>query len=364
MKQDLKALGWNDAWAAKVRPDESGCVIGRIAFESRGIYHVLGAAGKTWMAELKGILRKGLGAKAAFPIVGDWVLVETQDDRRGLIVRALPRESVLIRREQSRNEATRRTSSTQQLAANVDWALITSSLNEEWNVRRLERYLGLVREAKLKSALLLTKTDLVEDGGEAIEAEARAIAPDLPILRFNALEGEGIPELKKLLGTSGTAVLLGSSGVGKSTLVNALLGRYEMETGEVREKDQRGRHTTVGRYLLPLPWGGCLIDSPGLRDLGLTDDHAVEEAFEDIAALSLKCRFSDCRHEDEPGCAVQAAITAETLDADRFDAYVKLKAETALAKKRTQLGAVRYERDRGKVVGKAMKSFYKDKGKK
>jgi ribosome biogenesis GTPase len=250
------------------------------------------------------------------------------------------------------------------LAANVDWALITSSLNEEWNIRRLERYLGLVREAKLKPALLLTKTDLVDDRGEAIEAEARAIAPDLPILRFNALKGEGIAELKALLGTQGTAVLLGSSGVGKSTLVNALLGRQEMATGEVREKDQRGRHTTVGRYLLPLPWGGCLIDSPGLRDLGLSDENAVEESFEDIAALIPQCRFSDCRHEEEPGCAVQAALAAGTLDPARFDAYVKLKEETALAKKRTQLGAVRYERDRGRVVGKALKSFYKDKGKK
>ncbi len=227
----------------------------------------------------------------------------------------LPRESALIRREQSRNEATRRASNLQMLAANVDWALITSSLNEEWNVRRLERYLGLVREAKIKPALLLTKTDLVKDRGKAIEAEARAIAPDLPILRFNALKGEGIAELKVLLGTQGTAVLLGSSGVGKSTLVNALLGRQEMATGEVREKDQRGRHTTVGRYLLPLPWGGCLIDSPGLRDLGLTDEHAVDEAFEDITALALTCRFSDCRHEEEPGCAVQAAIADGSLDA-------------------------------------------------
>jgi ribosome biogenesis GTPase len=362
--KDLAALGWNAAWAAKVRPEESALVIGRAAFESRGIYHVLTAEGKTWMAELKGILRKGAGAKAEFPIVGDWVLVEPQDSRRGLIIRVLPRETALIRREQSRNEATRRASSTQMLAANVDWALITSSLNEEWNIRRLERYLGLVREAKLKPALLLTKTDLVDDRGEAIEAEARAIAPDLPILRFNALKGEGIAELKALLGTQGTAVLLGSSGVGKSTLVNALLGRQEMATGEVREKDQRGRHTTVGRYLLPLPWGGCLIDSPGLRDLGLSDENAVEESFEDIAALIPQCRFSDCRHEEEPGCAVQAALAAGTLDPARFDAYVKLKEETALAKKRTQLGAVRYERDRGRVVGKALKSFYKDKGKK
>jgi ribosome biogenesis GTPase len=358
----LKDLGWTPAWALKLRPEESACVIGRTAFESRGIYHVLAGDGKTWMAELKGILRKGAGARADFPIVGDWVLLEPQDGRRGLILRVLPRDSALIRREQSRNEATRRASSTQILAANVDWALITSSLNEEWNVRRLERYLGLVREAKIKPALLLTKTDLAEDGGDAVEAEARAVAPDLPILRFNALKGEGIGELKALLGTQGTAVLLGSSGVGKSTLVNALLGRQEMATGEVREKDQRGRHTTVGRHLLPLPWGGCLIDSPGLRDLGLTDEHAVDEAFEDITALALQCRFSDCRHEEEPGCAVQEAIANGKLDADRFDAYIKLKEETSAAKKRTQIGAVRYERDRGKAVGKGLKSFYKEKG--
>jgi ribosome biogenesis GTPase len=344
----LESLGWNAAWAAKIRPEESGLVIGRAAFESRGIYHVLSADNKTWMAELKGILRKGALARDDYPIVGDWVLMEPQDSKRGLIHRVLPRESALIRREQSRNEATRRASNLQTLAANIDWALITSSLNEEWNPRRLERYLGLVREAKVKPALLLTKTDLVDDGGDEIAAEARAIAPTLPILRFNALKGEGLQELKALLGAQGTAVLLGSSGVGKSTIVNALLGRQEMATGEVREKDQRGRHTTVGRHLLPLPWGGCLIDSPGLRDLGLTDEAAVEQSFDDIASLALRCRFSDCRHEDEPGCAVQAAIAGGSLDADRFDAYVKLKEETSAAVKRTQVSAGKYERARGK----------------
>ncbi len=359
----LAQLGWTPDRDAQVSAEERKLVLGRAAFESRGIYHVLADGEKTWIAELKGLLRKGVKDRSEYPVVGDWVLLEPRDDRHGMITRVLPRTTSLVRREQSRTEATRRMSTFQILATNVDWALITSSLNEEWSPRRLERYLGLIREAKVKPALLLTKTDLADDGGEAIEAEAKAIAPDLPVLRFNALKGEGLDALRKLLGDHSTSVLMGSSGVGKSTLVNALLGRHEMAVGEIREKDSRGRHTTVGRHLLSLPWGGCLIDSPGLRDLGLTDEKAVDESFDDILTLAATCRFSDCRHEEEPGCAVNAALEAGTLDADRFESYLKLKEETASATKRMQLGSERFQREKGKVIQKSLKAYYKRGGK-
>lgn len=359
MTPTLVSLGFSSYFADQIREDERALQAGRVAFETRGIYHVLLDGGHTMHCELKGILRKGVTDKRAYPVVGDWVLVERQNATRGMITRQLERKNALIRREQSRREAERRASQFQVLASNVDWALITTSLNEDWNARRLERYLGLVRDAQVKPAILLTKTDLTDDRGADALEQTRSLAGDSPILLLSAYNGHGMAELKALLGDHSTSVFLGSSGVGKSTLVNALLGGDVMATQEVREKDSRGRHTTVGRHLLPLPGGGCLIDSPGLRDLGLVDDKSVEAAYEDIHALALLCKFSDCRHENEPGCAVQAAIQDGRLEADRYDAYVKLSKETAAAAKRLELGAERFQRERGKGVQKDLKALYK-----
>ncbi|HXC62738.1 MAG TPA: ribosome small subunit-dependent GTPase A [bacterium] len=351
MAHTLDSLGWGPSWAAQVGAQESGLLVGRAAFESRGIYHVLLDQGGLLNAELKGILRKGASGHADYPVVGDWVLLERLDDRRGRILRCLPRRNAIVRREQSRREADRRASSLQILAANVDWGLITTSLNEEFNPRRLERYLVLVRESGAQPAILLTKSDLPDDGGaEALEA-ARAVAGGTPVLLLSVPNGRGIREVRDLLGPHSTAVLLGSSGVGKSTLVNALLGEDTMATAEIREKDSRGRHTTVGRHLLPLPWGGCLIDSPGLRDLGLSDEGGVEASFEDIALLAATCRFSDCGHSNEPGCAVLAALQDGSLDPDRYDNYLKLRLETAQAQLKRELGTERYQRQKGKYLG-------------
>jgi ribosome biogenesis GTPase len=354
MKPTLSSLGFDAHFSRQLKPNESALLPGRVAFETRGIYHVLLDGGATLLCELRGILRKGVRDRSAYPVVGDWVLCERQNERRGLIVRGLERKNALIRREQSRREAERRASSFQVLAANVDWGLITTSLNEDWNPRRLERYLGLVRDAQVKPAILLTKTDLTNDDGAAALAATREVAGGVPILLLSASTGRGLEELKALLGTDSTAVFLGSSGVGKSTLVNALLGGEVMATNAVREKDHRGRHTTVGRHLLPLPWGGSLIDSPGLRDLGLVDDKAVEAGYDDILALAEGCRFSDCRHQSEPDCAVQAALNEGRLDAKRYAAYIKLKAETAAAAQRLELGKEAYRRAKDKALGKQL----------
>jgi ribosome biogenesis GTPase len=364
VSQALLDLGWGPFFAAQVgdKQQDKKLVPGRAAFESRGIYHVMTEQGQL-TCELRGVLRKGGRDHVEYPVVGDWVLYESMGKNRGMIVRTLKRRNALTRRELPRGEEDRRGGSLQILAANVDWGLITSSANDEWNPRRLERYLGLVKESGAKPALLLTKVDLTDDNGEAIAAEAQALAPNLVVLRLNALKDEGLAPLKALLKAGETAVLIGSSGVGKSTLVNALLGEHVMATGEIREKDSRGRHTTVGRHLLPLPWGACLIDSPGLRDLGLTDEAAVAATFEDIEALAATCRFSDCKHETEPGCAVAAALEDGSLDSERYDGFVKLRQETAIAARKKLVSSVRLEKERGKVGAKALKSYYKDKGK-
>lgn len=355
----LKSLGFDGFFQDSIQADEAALLPGRVAFESRGIYHVLLDGGRQLNAELMGILRKGVRDRNDYPAVGDWVLVERVDDRRGRILRRLPRRNALVRREQSRHQVGR-AGLLQVLAANVDWGLITSSLNEDYNPRRLERYLGLVRESKARPAILLTKADLTDDRGREAQAAVRAIAGDAPVILLSIPKKLGLKELKALLDGHGTAVLLGSSGVGKSTLVNALLGRHEMAVAEVREKDSRGRHTTVGRHLLPLPGGGCLIDSPGLRELGLVEEGSVELSYEDIARLSAQCKFSDCGHGNEPGCAVQAALADGGLDPARYDSYLKLKQETAAAQLRRLVGAERYQRQKGKEISKAVKQFYKE----
>lgn len=349
----LSSLGFDAFFSDAIREDEQALLPGRVAFESRGIYHVLLDGGLQVYGELMGILRKGVRDRNDYPAVGDWVLVERLDDRRGRILRRLPRRNALIRREQSRRDVERRGGLLQVLAANVDWGLITTSLNEDFSPRRLERYLGLVRESQARPAILLTKADLAADGGSEAKATVRAIAGDAPVILLSMPQRKkGLKELRTLLDGRGTAVLIGSSGVGKSTLVNALLGRDEMATAEIREKDSRGRHTTVGRHLLPLKGGGCLIDSPGLRELGLVEEGSVDLSYEDIAALALNCKFSDCGHGNEPRCAVQAALRDGSLDAERYESYLKLKQETAAAALKRALGGETFQRLKGRMLDK------------
>jgi ribosome biogenesis GTPase / thiamine phosphate phosphatase len=330
MTGSLADIGYGPYFDKQIRPEERGLLVGRAAFGSRGIYQVLLDDGSSVSAELKGILRKGArGDHGDYPVVGDWLLLEPRDTNRAIIVRTLARRNALARREQARRESGRRASSVQVLAANVDWGLITTSLNDEWNARRLERYIGLVRESKAKPAVLLTKADLAPDRGREALLATQALAKDLPVLLLSAPGGLGLDGLRMLLQGSKTAVMIGSSGVGKSTLANALLGGDYMATAEIREKDSRGRHTTAGRHLLPLPGGGCLIDSPGLRDLGLVEEESVAASFDDISGLAARCRFSDCGHSNEPGCAVLDALASGALPAARWQSYVKLRDETA-----------------------------------
>jgi ribosome biogenesis GTPase len=259
--------------------------------------------------------------------VGDWVLIEGESDAKGKsrsqIVALLPRHSAIKRAAAGEHYKQ------QVIAANIDTVFVVCGLDGDFNPRRIERYLLLVQGSGCTPVVVLTKADKVDAGPAAIAALAGNVGSDVAIRAVNAKDPASVAALMPWLLPGSTAVLVGSSGAGKSTLTNTLLGTDRMKTAAVRENDARGRHTTTHRALLPLPGGACLIDTPGMRELKPTGEEDVAENFSDIDALSEQCKFRDCRHAGEPGCAVQAAIDAGTLERQRYDHYLKLSNEVA-----------------------------------
>jgi ribosome biogenesis GTPase len=303
------ALGWDDAWeAARAAADPAGALEAvRVAAEHRGAYHAVDRRGDLAWVELPGRTFHRAGDKRELPTVGDWVLVERWPEAaRGggaAVVRAvLPRRSFLVRR--AAGEAT----APQPLAANVDVGIVMTSANSDLSPRRLDRYVGLLRDGGIDPVIAVSKLDLVADPAPLLEA-VRGITGR--VVGVSIRSGAGLADLRALGGPGRTCVLLGSSGVGKSSLLNALLGTSQ-ETRELRA-DERGRHTTTRRELFTAPDGGMWIDTPGMRELAQWIDDDEEAAFDDIAALAAGCRFRDCRHRDEPGCAVRDAVPAARL---------------------------------------------------
>jgi ribosome biogenesis GTPase len=313
----LAQLGWNDEVAAQFEEHAlAGLRPGRVAVQHRGAWEVATEDGDATV-EITGRLHHAAGP-GELPVVGDWVgLRDNQIDA------VLPRRSKFSRKTPFTEV------SEQVLVANVDVAFLVMSFDElDFNVRRLERYLTTAWEGGANPVVVLNKADLAEDLDGQI-AEIEAVAFGVPVHVVTALSGEGIDVLLPYLAGAKTGVLLGSSGVGKSTLINALLGEGRLATGEVRE-DGRGRHTTSHRELLLLPGGGVLIDTPGLRELQLWEtDEGLEKAFADVTELVNQCKFSDCAHDTEPGCAIRAALADGSLPAERWESYLKLERELA-----------------------------------
>jgi ribosome biogenesis GTPase len=310
----LARLGWQPFFAAQIAADEADCVPARVFGVWRRSLTVVFEGGE---AELH------LGGRwfqlpaEARPTIGDWVLLAPD---RTAVVRLLDRKSLLLRR------AVARTHELQPMAANVDTMLLVTSCNEEFNVARMERYLALALEAGVQPVVVLTKADLAQSPQDFVR-QAAGLMRDLPVELVNAHDPETLQGVRRWCVEGQTVALLGSSGVGKSTLVNSLAGAAVQQTGAIRATDAKGRHTTTHRSLHLLPDGGLLVDNPGMRELTLADvESGLELLFSDVAELAARCRFADCRHEAEPGCAVQTAIADGRLDARRLDSYRKLGA--------------------------------------
>lgn len=334
--EHLAHYGWNDHWdrtlagmGEPIAPE----ALARVVQEHKEAYLVRSSVGAIW-AEISGKMRHQGAVRSDFPAVGDWVVLRGLEHAREAgdgggpvqIQQILPRQTVLSRRVDAGHE--------QVLAVNVDIAFLGTSLNENFNLRRLERYMMLAVEAGARPVVLLTKADLCEEVAPFIE-EVQTIgagvgAKDLVVLPISVVSGQGLNDVKALLRPGVTAVILGSSGIGKSTLVNHLADADVQDMMEAREFDDKGRHCTTFRHLVRTPAGGLIIDTPGLRGLTLGEaTDALLAMFADVEALAASCKFTNCQHDTEPGCAIKAALEAGTLDPGRFASYLKLQREVS-----------------------------------
>jgi len=349
----LESLGFGpffaEAWTARPR---EGLIPGRVIAAHTRLLRVQADSGEH-LAVPSGRLRHSARGPEDLPCVGDWVAVRAAAAGRARIEEVLPRRTAFVRR--GAGEVT----VVQVLAANVDTAFLVMGLDRDFNPRRLERALVLAWESGADPVVVLNKADVCDDLAARV-AETERSASGVPVLVLAAKAGEGLEALAPWLLPGRTVALLGSSGVGKSTIVNRLLGEERQRTSAVREGDQRGRHTTTHRELVALPGGGLLLDTPGLRELQLwASDDGLKAAFDDIEALAPECRFRDCAHGQEPGCAVRAAVDAGELSVERLASYHKLEAELRSLRIRGDKALQSERNARWRAIHKSMRGFRK-----
>lgn len=344
----LESLGWGPdlaaAFSVVLSQSSLPLVPGRVVRQARGLLSVQ-TSERLFLARTAGrLLHQAAGAEA-LPTIGDWVALQLPSgDGEALLHAVLPRRGVLMRREAGSER------DGQLIAANLDVVFLVAGLDDNYNPRRIERALAMAWNSGAAPVVVLSKADLDSRVAERL-LEVEALAPGVPVLALSARTGEGVEALLPLLPAGKTGTLLGSSGVGKSTLVNRLLGEERLATQAVREEDAKGRHTTTHRELFMLPGGGLLIDGPGMRELGLWgEEEGVDQAFADILGLAEGCRFTDCQHGGEPGCAVRAAVAAGALEEARLVSFEKLRREQARQAQRTDAMARREQMRRERTL--------------
>jgi ribosome biogenesis GTPase / thiamine phosphate phosphatase len=353
----LEALGYSRRWQALFEPYAAeGLTPARVLRTSHGSVIAATQAGVV-RAKLSTSLVKGASGPAELPVVGDWVAVSAPEGADAPRV-----EAVMDRASAITRGGPGGTSGVQVLAANIDTVFVVHPIADSPNLRRIERELSVAWDSGAVPVVVLTKEDLSGDADAALAA-VESVAPGTDVLVMNALTGDGVRPILDYISDHRTAVLVGPSGAGKSTLLNALLGEHRQATREVRVSDGRGRHTTVSRQLFPMPGGGLLIDTPGLRAFGLTgSEEGIASAFPDVEEAARSCRFRDCAHDDEPGCAVRAAVASGELSAARLASYRKLVGEAQVASVRSD-ARLRAETERkGKTIAKASREYFKRSG--
>lgn len=351
---NLEELGWNvffeqpyDAYR------QFGWIPARVSSEQKNFYQIYSENGES-LAELSGKMFYAAESRSDLPVVGDWVVIAPQPEGSPAIIHAL-----LPRRTSFSRKAAGNVTEEQVIAANVDTAFIVSGLDRDFNLRRIERYLTLVYNSGTNPAVVLNKADLCDDV-EACIAEVESVAFGIPLHPISARGHDGIEALRGYLTQGHTVALLGSSGVGKSTLINALLGYTRQQVNEISSHVNKGRHTTTQRELIVLESGGLIMDNPGMRELQLWGDESdLQGAFEDIEELARQCRFSDCEHDSEPGCAVKAALNDGQLDRGRFHSYIKLQKEFEYLDQRREYSADYLEKQKWQQIAQFQKTLKK-----